>query len=143
MIKREYYKYNDFGPRNGSTFERTCLEFECNVRPVVYNPPPRLFLNSFRGSRSSSKLVRDEAYPPRPFIRSKSVGDPDEDEGDPVLVLNCVRASQSRCRRCGSGGTSGISMLDDGLTPVCAIKVATEPRECAERDLTAGVSWYE
>ena len=102
MIKREYYKYNDFGPRNGSTFERICLEFESNVRPVVYNPPPRLFLNSFRGSRSSSKLVRDEAYPPRPFIRSKSVGDPDEDEGDPVAGIGlcpCVPIPLSPLRK--------------------------------------------
>jgi hypothetical protein len=107
------------------------------------NPPPRSFLNFFRGSGSSSRLVRDEAYPPRPFIRSKNVDDPDEDEDDPVLALDCVRSSQCRCRGRGSGGTSGMSLYDDDPTPVCAIKVATEPPECAERDLTAGVSWYE
>ena len=75
------------------------------------NQPPRSGpIALIGGSASSSKLVRDDPYPPRLFIRSRKVDedpDPDADEYDPELALDFDETSERR--GCGSGGTSGSS----------------------------------
>jgi hypothetical protein len=64
------------------------------------------------GSGSSSKLVRDDAYPPLPFIRSMNVDDADDADVDRELALDpdCTSARRER----GSGGTSGTSEYEAG-----------------------------
>ena len=82
-------------------------------------------------------LVRDDTYPPRPLIRSKKVDDPDADENDSEVALDCGDTAESRCR--GSGGASRRSMYDDGPPLGSGIRLAIGRFGCTERDLALGV----
>lgn len=50
--------------------------------------------------------MRDDAYPPLPFIRPINVDDADDDDVDQELAL---KPDSSERRERGSGGTSGTS----------------------------------
>ncbi len=91
------------------------LAVRCRHRPPI----------SLRGSTSSSKLVRDDAYPLCPFIRSTNVDDADDDDADRELALD-----SSERRERGSGGTSGTPEYE-----------ARSPRPPRTRDMSATERW--